>query len=91
VGDGFESVYRTLGDPLGGGIGCDQSGIFGFELSEFGEQLVVLAVGDFGSIVHIIQHIMPPNLGSQLLDLFFYVVFHVDSADNHPYYTFKTY
>lgn len=32
VGDGFESIDRLFGDPLGGGVGRNQIRVFGLEL-----------------------------------------------------------
>ena len=73
--DGMANVleffqWRTA-DPLGGGIRRNEVRMFGFEFLEFGVELVVVVVGNFGARLNIVKPVMPVDFPAQVSDAFF--------------------
>ena len=66
-----ESFARLAADALGGRIGSDQFGMFGFELLQLDHELVELGVCDFGGVEDVVEIFVVADFFPQCFDLVF--------------------
>ena len=65
----LEALGGLAAHALGGRVGREQLGMRGFEALELVHQRVVLGVGDFGRVEHVVEMLVAADLVAQLLDL----------------------
>jgi len=76
VPDGGKTFERPAGNTLSGRIGRNKLRICALQCLQLGKEFVILPVGDFGLIEHIIEVIVLSYFGTKLLDLLFYIFGH---------------
>jgi hypothetical protein len=59
--DGWESLRRGSGDPLGGRIGCDEIRVVGLQPLELVQQPVEFLVGNLGRVMNVVPLFMMPD------------------------------
>ncbi len=68
----FEEPFAGLApDPLGGRVGRDQVGMFGFDFLQLNHELVEFGIHDFGIVEYVVEVFVVADCFAQCFDLFF--------------------